>query len=91
MKGDWHKTVQPVMTAYKLVTIEFKWMGLQNKVEKYIMETGKTGILLLIKVYRYVLINQVFAVFAPFRLIFFREETFHQLPPAALLHDRQVD
>ena len=22
---------------------------------------------------------------------FFREETFHQLPPAALLHDRQVD
>ena len=41
MKGDWHKTVQPVMTAYKLVTIEFKWMGLQNKVEKYIMETGE--------------------------------------------------
>ena len=29
------------MTAYKLVTIEFKWMGLQNKVEKYIMETGE--------------------------------------------------
>ena len=29
------------MTAYKLVTIEFKWMGIQNKVEKYIMETGK--------------------------------------------------
>ena len=57
MKGDWHKTVQPVMTAYKLVTIEFKWMGLQNKVEKYIMETGKTRILLLIKVYRCVLIN----------------------------------
>ena len=41
MKGDWHKTVEPVMTAYKLVTIEFKWMGIQNKVEKYIMETGK--------------------------------------------------
>ena len=87
MKGDWHKTVQPVMTAYKLVTIEFKWMGLQNKVEKYIMETGKTGILLLIKVYKYVLINQVFEVFPPFGLTFFREETFHQLPPAALLHD----
>ena len=61
------------MTAYKLVTIEFKWMGLQNKVEKYIMETGKTGILLLIKVYRYVLINQVFA---PFRLIFSERRLF---------------
>ena len=37
LKGDWKKTVQPVMTAYKLV----KWMGLQNKVEKYAMETER--------------------------------------------------
>ncbi|XP_059098478.1 phosphatidylinositol transfer protein alpha isoform-like [Tigriopus californicus] len=39
--GDWRKTVQPVMTAYKLVTIEFKWLGLQNKVEKYGMEAER--------------------------------------------------
>jgi len=41
LKGNWQQTVEPVMTAYKLVTIEFKWMGLQNKVEKYIMETER--------------------------------------------------
>lgn len=38
---DWRDTVEPVMTAYKLVTIEFKWMGLQNKVEKYALETER--------------------------------------------------
>lgn len=37
----WQTTVEPVMTAYKLVTIEFKWMGLQNKVEKYAMDTER--------------------------------------------------
>ena len=29
------------MTAYKLVTIEFKWLGLQNKVEKYAMDAER--------------------------------------------------
>ncbi len=32
LKGNWIQTANPVMTAYKLVTIEFKWLGLQNKV-----------------------------------------------------------
>ncbi len=41
LKGQWMKTVEPVMTAYKLVTIEFKWLGLQNKVEKYAMDTER--------------------------------------------------
>lgn len=41
LKGAWTKTVEPVMTAYKLVSIEFKWMGLQNKVEKYAMDTER--------------------------------------------------
>ena len=80
MKGDWHKTVQPVMTAYKLVTIEFKWMGLQNKVEKYIMETGK--------IRNYI---NAYSDFWCIAIDCFREETFHQLPPAALLHNRQMD
>lgn len=26
---DWTKAVEPVMTCYKLVTVEFKWFGLQ--------------------------------------------------------------
>lgn len=38
---DWKRNVKPVMTAYKLVTIEFKWLGLQNKVEKYGMEAER--------------------------------------------------
>ena len=41
LKGQWMKTVEPVMTAYKLVSIEFKWLGLQNKVEKYAMDTER--------------------------------------------------
>ena len=28
--------VNPVMTCYKLVTIEFKWFGLQSKVESFL-------------------------------------------------------
>jgi len=32
---DWIKTQDPVMCCYKLVTIEFKWWGLQSKVESY--------------------------------------------------------
>ena len=41
LKGAWKKTVEPVMTAYKLVTMEFKWLGLQNKVEKYGLEAER--------------------------------------------------
>ena len=29
------------MTCYKLVTIQFKWWGLQNKVENFIHSTQK--------------------------------------------------
>jgi len=37
--ANWKKEVEPVMTCYKLVTIEFKWFGLQNKVESFIGTT----------------------------------------------------
>jgi len=30
--------VSPVMCCYKLVTIEFKWFGLQTRVEKFIQK-----------------------------------------------------
>lgn len=33
---DWMKTCEPVMCAYKLVTVEFKWWGLQGRIEKFI-------------------------------------------------------
>jgi len=38
---DWRRTVEPVMTAYKLVTIQFKWWGLQDRVENFIHSTEK--------------------------------------------------
>ena len=34
-------TVSPVMTAYKLVTVQFKWWGLQDRVENFIHTTEK--------------------------------------------------
>ncbi|KAI8081416.1 uncharacterized protein BX664DRAFT_380560 [Halteromyces radiatus] len=34
--GDWIKNCEPVMTCYKLVYIEFKWFGLQTRVESYL-------------------------------------------------------
>jgi len=33
--GNWREAVEPVMCAYKLVTIHFKWFGLQNIVENF--------------------------------------------------------
>jgi len=38
---DWVKDCSPLMCAYKLVTCEFKWWGLQNKIEDYIMTTER--------------------------------------------------
>jgi hypothetical protein len=38
---DWINSAQPVMTCYKLVTVEFKWFGLQNRVEKFIQSSEK--------------------------------------------------
>jgi hypothetical protein len=40
-KANWRKEVDPVMTCYKLVTIEFKWFGLQTKVESFISSTER--------------------------------------------------
>ncbi|XP_014681978.1 PREDICTED: phosphatidylinositol transfer protein alpha isoform-like isoform X2 [Priapulus caudatus] len=35
----WRDHCDPVMTCYKLVTIEFKWWGLQSKVENFIQNS----------------------------------------------------
>jgi len=37
----WQDQVNPVMTCYKLVTVEFKWWGLQNRVEKFIQKSER--------------------------------------------------
>jgi hypothetical protein len=35
LSGNWRETSQPVMCAYKLVTVYFKWFGLQHVVENF--------------------------------------------------------
>lgn len=34
---NWRDSCEPVMCAYKLVTVEFKWRGFQGRVESFIM------------------------------------------------------
>ncbi|CAF0863524.1 unnamed protein product [Brachionus calyciflorus] len=41
LQPDWRKTTKPIMCAYKLVTVEFKWFGLQGKVEKFIQSSER--------------------------------------------------
>ena len=41
LNESWMKAADPVMTCYKLVTVEFKWFGLQNKVESFIQSTER--------------------------------------------------
>jgi len=36
LKGDWIKTCTPAMTCYKLLSIEFKWWGLQDRIENFV-------------------------------------------------------
>lgn len=48
---QWIKKVEPVMTCYKLVYIEFKWFGLQSRVESFIAKTVHN---LFLKFHRFV-------------------------------------
>ncbi|KAJ5069342.1 phosphatidylinositol transfer protein [Anaeramoeba ignava] len=43
---EWQKQADPVMTCYKLVKAEFKYWGLQGKVEKLMQTMGTRDILL---------------------------------------------
>lgn len=36
LQEGWQPAAKPVMTCYKLVTVEFKWFGLQGKIENFI-------------------------------------------------------
>jgi len=42
LSKDWLQEVSPTMTCYKLVTCEFKWFGLQTRVESFIHRTMQT-------------------------------------------------
>jgi len=37
LESGWIEKADPVMCAYKLVTVEFKWWGLQTRVENFMM------------------------------------------------------
>lgn len=50
---EWTKKCEPVMTCYKLVYIEFKWFGLQSRVESFIAKTVHN---LFIKFHRYIIL-----------------------------------
>ncbi|XP_018907880.1 phosphatidylinositol transfer protein alpha isoform isoform X1 [Bemisia tabaci] len=39
--GKWQDSSDPIMTCYKLVTVEFKWFGLQNRVENFIQKAER--------------------------------------------------
>lgn len=41
LTGQWTDKVNPVMTCYKLVTVEFKWFGLQNRIENFIQKAER--------------------------------------------------
>lgn len=38
---DWMKKANPVMTCYKLVSCEFKWFGLQTRIENFIQKSER--------------------------------------------------
>ena len=39
LKDDWIQNTEPIMTCYKLVRVEFKWLGLQKRIENFIHDT----------------------------------------------------
>jgi len=41
LKGTWQHSVKPVMTCYKLVTVEFEWFGLQDRMESFIQKAER--------------------------------------------------
>ncbi|NP_001233119.1 uncharacterized protein LOC100162809 isoform X1 [Acyrthosiphon pisum] len=41
LQGNWIETASPVMTCYKLVSADFKWFGLQNRVENLIQKSER--------------------------------------------------
>ncbi|KAI9500346.1 hypothetical protein GGI25_001073 [Coemansia spiralis] len=45
--GDWAESCEPVMTCYKLVTVEFKWWPIQSTVESIIVAWMRKAMVML--------------------------------------------
>jgi len=45
LEEGWIEKADPVMCAYKLVTVEFKWWGLQTRVENFMMSVRPASLL----------------------------------------------
>ncbi len=41
LTGKWTGKAKPVMTCYKLVTIKFKWFGLQGRIENFVQKSER--------------------------------------------------
>ncbi|OUC46385.1 phosphatidylinositol transfer protein [Trichinella nativa] len=41
LTGNWQDSCEPVMCCYKLVTVEFRWWGLQSRVEAFIHKSER--------------------------------------------------
>jgi len=39
LTAHWKTSTKPLMTIYKVVTAEFKWLGLQDRVENYMLKS----------------------------------------------------
>lgn len=82
----------PHMCAYKLVTVKFKWWGLQNKVENFIQKVGfQTGCPSPADGRSSFIPSLLPFSLSPSLSSAAREAPLHQLPPPAVLLDRQVD
>jgi len=47
LQKDWMPSATPVMTSYKYCTVEFRYWGLQSRVENFIHKAGLRDVLLL--------------------------------------------
>jgi len=47
LQKDWMQNTQPIMTSYKCCSVEFRYWGLQSRVESFIHKTGLRDVFLL--------------------------------------------
>lgn len=73
------KSECPHMCAYKLVTVKFRWWGLQTKVENIIHKVGPRSVP-----------PAASCILHPLLSVAARKTDFHKLSPPTVLLDRQV-
>ena len=78
LKPDWKETTKEIMCAYKLVTVEFKWFGLQTSVEKLLHNVN------FIEYLKLKIVNNSFVLCPD------REAPFYKVSSAIILLDRSM-